>query len=400
MGLSPTKSDGHVSQDELDTSAAEEDTPQAEPEPVVPVNVPQPEPVPSAQPVAVENVPENVGIIIDDSSEQPSIDEVAEEPASDLDSSQAPYHLSETQPIDQTVTQLSSGTGGFEEESASASATNASTEDVEMAAVERNVPIPPIDEENDNAADVPEEKVEAPASTDDAMEVTDSARGEEESESKNVDEASQETTPADDLKAAQEAAEKAAEEASSTSSQQKKEGGEEGSRKRKRSRSPSPKRRTRTSSTAANTDDFTNVEDEPELDPEKVTLSWFDSDLQLRISPTDFCDARPISDAALGLVWAGARATHGVSVGQKVFYEVQLQQKNARVNFEQEKHLFNLRCGWSTLDSGLHLGDTALSFGYDGEGKKIRNGESEDYGKPFEVDDVVGVYLVSKSLSI
>lgn len=392
LGVSPTKFDGNVSQDELDTSAAEEDVPPVqEPEPVVEA------PVVADVPV-VESVPENVGIIIDDSSEQPSVDEVAEEPASDLDNSQAPYHLNETQPIDQVATtQLSSGTT-YEEESASASATNASTEDVEMLSTERTVP--PIDEENDNAADVPEEKV-----VDETMEVTDAPPAKsEDTESKNVDEASQETTPADDLKAAQEeeVAKEAAAAAAATptteenaSSQQSSRKDGEESRKRKRSRSPSPKRRTRTNSTAANADDFTNVEDEPVIDPDKVTLSWFDSDLQLRINSTDFCDARPISDAACGLSWAGARATHGVRVGQKVFYEVQLSQKNSRVNFEQEKHLFNLRCGWSTQDSSLQLGDAPLSFGYDGEGKKIRDGQSEEYGRKLEVDDVVGVYLVS-----
>lgn len=381
LGVSPTKSDGHVSQDD---SAAEEEAavtmsetepemepepaPVAEPEPIVdpPVQaeVTEPEPVPVAQPAAVDEV-------------------LADEPAnSDLDCSQAAaaYHLNETQPIDQltTTVTMSSAT----EESVSASATNASTEDTEM--VERSVP-PPVVDENDNAADVPEESAAAEAAQ--PMEVTEAAKSDE-ADNTNADEASQETAPADDLKPPA-APEDTASQHSKTDEKR------EDSRKRKRSRSPSPKRRQRTNSTAANTDDFTSVEDEPEVDPDKVTLSWIDSDLQLRINASDLCDARPISDAALGLVWAGARATHGVRVGQKVFYEVQLGQKNNRVNFEQEKNLFDLRCGWSVVDSGLHLGDAPLSFGYDGEGKKYRGGSGEDYGKAFEVDDVVGVYLVS-----
>lgn len=396
LGVSPTKSDGHVSQED---SAAEDDI--AAPEPVV-EEEPQPEPEPVFAEELVCSIPESIPIAIEDSStEQPSVDEVAEEPASDVDCSQVTYHLNETQPIDQMVNTGASQLSSATEESASASATNASTEDVEMqSVVERSVPPPPLDEENDNAADVPEEKArqdeqEEPTS----MEVTeaDAAKSEETATSNAaVDEASQETTPADDLNAAAQAA--AAKEEADTKQpeeEEKKESGE--SRKRKRSRSPSPKRRTRTNSTAANTDDFTSVEDEPELDAEKVTLSWFDSDLQLRISPTDLCDARPISDAAFGLAWAGARATHGVAVGQKVFYEVQLQQKNSRVNFEQEKSLFNLRCGWSVQNSDLQLGEAALSFGFDGEGKKVRGGTAEEYGRAFEVEDVVGVYLVSET---
>lgn len=379
MGLSPTKSDGHVSQED---SAAEEELavePEPEPEPFVDAPV-----VEEPAPVFIED---NVAIAIEDSS---TVDEVAEEPTYDVDSSQAPATLTETQPMEEVpvsstlnqTSHLSSAT----EESVSASATNASTEDVEMSSVvERSVP-PPIDEENDNAADVPEEKAaESEAVEEEAMEVTDAPKNDD----TPADDASQETTPADDLAAA---TTKASEEAAAKKAEEEKKDGD--SRKRKRSRSPSPKRRTRTNSTAANTDDFTSVEDEPEIDADKVTLSWFDSDLQLRISSTDFCDARPISDAAFGLVWAGARATHGVRVGQKVCYEVQLAQKNSRVNFEQEKNLFNLRCGWSVQNSDLHLGDAPLSFGFDGEGKKVRGGAAEDYGRAFEVDDVVGVYLV------
>lgn len=173
---------------------------------------------------------------------------------------------------------------------------------------------------------------------------------------------------------------------------------DEESRKRKRSRSPSStssRQRSRSHQPAATKEDFVSVEDEPEIDPEKVILSWFDSDLQLKVSPTDFCEARPISDAALGLVWAGARATQGVTSG-RVFYEVKLVQKNSRVNFPDEKNLFNLRCGWSTKKTDLQLGDAAFSYGFDGTGKKVTGNEFQDYGTAFGIDDVVGVYLVSE----
>uniref|UniRef100_A0A1B0CS09 Uncharacterized protein n=1 Tax=Lutzomyia longipalpis TaxID=7200 RepID=A0A1B0CS09_LUTLO len=173
---------------------------------------------------------------------------------------------------------------------------------------------------------------------------------------------------------------------------------------KKRRRSPSPdttegssRRRPRHDSQTAHADDFMNIEDEPAL-PEDPSLSWVDSDLHMKISGTDFCEARTLSDGVLGLMWAGARATHGVTTG-KVFYEVQLQQKNSRVNFPDEKNLFDLRCGWSTLKTDLHLGQTENSFAYDAEGRKVHAGTEEDFGVKFTVGDVIGVYLDMESES-
>ncbi|XP_059622428.1 heterogeneous nuclear ribonucleoprotein U-like protein 2 [Phlebotomus argentipes] len=166
-------------------------------------------------------------------------------------------------------------------------------------------------------------------------------------------------------------------------------------KKRRRSRSPSEsessRRRPRRDSQSANADDFMNIEDEPAL-PENPALSWVDSDLHLKISSADFCEGRTMSDGVLGLMWAGARATHGVKSG-KVFYEVQLLQRNSRVSFPEEKNLFDLRCGWSTLATDLQLGEAENSFAYGGEGKKYHRDNEEDFGVKFTVGDVVGVYL-------
>ncbi|GAB0091042.1 hypothetical protein DMENIID0001_058390 [Sergentomyia squamirostris] len=169
------------------------------------------------------------------------------------------------------------------------------------------------------------------------------------------------------------------------------------SRKRRRSHSPTEseqsRRRARRESQAAKPDDFMCIEDEPTLPEQTPILSWVDSDLHLRITGSDFCEGKSLSDGVLGLMWAGARATHGVSQG-RVFYEVQLLQRNNRVSFPDEKNLFSLRCGWSVRNSELFLGESTNSFAYDSDGRKIRDaGEAEDYGVKFSVGDVIGIYL-------
>lgn len=178
----------------------------------------------------------------------------------------------------------------------------------------------------------------------------------------------------------------------------------EESRKRKRSRSndrsrssksasPRAKRVQRRSSPAHNIDDFTNEEDEPEYSESAVILSWYDSDLNLKISPTDFSSARPISDAAMGLAWAGARATYGVKNG-KVAYEVQIQEINRIHNLSDERNLYELRCGWSIPSDNLQLGEADLSFGYSGCAKKATKNIFSEYGIKYgSRGDVVGVYL-------
>lgn len=111
----------------------------------------------------------------------------------------------------------------------------------------------------------------------------------------------------------------------------------------------------------------------------------------------DFENAKPLSDAALSLVWAGARSTYGIKKG-KVLYEVQLTGKNKFYNnFPDEKEVYELRCGWSTPSTNLQLGENPLSFAYGSIGKKALNNEFSDYGIKYGVDDIIGVYLNMES---
>ncbi|CAG9835314.1 unnamed protein product [Diabrotica balteata] len=77
-------------------------------------------------------------------------------------------------------------------------------------------------------------------------------------------------------------------------------------------------------------------EDEPAFDADTVQLSWFDSDLNLEVDKGTFLSAKPLTDGVFSYVWAGARATHGVSNG-KVCYEVKITEKLKFDNSELER---------------------------------------------------------------
>ncbi|XP_070068377.1 heterogeneous nuclear ribonucleoprotein U-like protein 2 isoform X3 [Drosophila takahashii] len=170
------------------------------------------------------------------------------------------------------------------------------------------------------------------------------------------------------------------------------------SRSRSRSGSRSPKHRSsvgdkRDSKAAA--EERTVPEDEPTIEENKVGLSWLDSDLHLRIDPTTFASAKPLSSEIYSLIWSGARANFGVREG-KVCFEVRLAEESVPENshyFRDEPHVRGFRVGFSTPKSSLLLGEAELSFAYCETGRKANQGEFSDYGKPYKLDDVIGCYL-------
>lgn len=54
-----------------------------------------------------------------------------------------------------------------------------------------------------------------------------------------------------------------------------------------------------------------------------------------------------------------------------------------------------MRIGWSCLDTSLQLGETPYSYGFDNGSYKVHDTEFIEYGKKFEVGDVIGAFLVS-----
>ncbi|KAI9565446.1 hypothetical protein GHT06_009238 [Daphnia sinensis] len=134
-------------------------------------------------------------------------------------------------------------------------------------------------------------------------------------------------------------------------------------------------------------------EDEPEWDESLVVLDWYNSDLNLTISKTDFVTGTPLTEAGFAYMWAGARATYGFLTG-KICYEVKVIENLAVSHLEEsEPNHHVVRVGWSVDSTTYQLGEDPFSYGYGGTGKISQNCEFKDYGVPFQLNDVVGVYL-------
>lgn len=115
--------------------------------------------------------------------------------------------------------------------------------------------------------------------------------------------------------------------------------------------------------------------------------------MNLKINRETFSSAQSLSDTGLALVWAGARANYGALNNGKYLFEVQLLAFNTKINYPNERNLHEIRCGWSTSNSSLQLGEQPTSFGLDSSGKKCNNSEFTDYASKLHVDDVIGVHL-------
>uniref|UniRef100_A0A2M3Z1J1 Putative scaffold/matrix specific factor hnrnp-u/saf-a n=1 Tax=Anopheles braziliensis TaxID=58242 RepID=A0A2M3Z1J1_9DIPT len=151
--------------------------------------------------------------------------------------------------------------------------------------------------------------------------------------------------------------------------------------------------------------EFVSEEIEPKLgdetDKQNATLSWYDSDLNLIISPDDLLSAKPLADGIFGLVWGGVRANRGVT-GGRVFFEVLVgdeMQPATRSPFvpEGETCTPEIRIGWSIQPAAStprrQLGESDRSYGYANDGQKVLGGTFEKYGGSYGKHDVIGAYL-------
>ena len=123
-------------------------------------------------------------------------------------------------------------------------------------------------------------------------------------------------------------------------------------------------------------------------------LSFLDnSDLNLTINKEDLCSAQAMSDKGFANLWAGVRATYGVSRGNKVFFEVKVTNNQNTEHLENEPNPHVLRCGWSVDSASLALGTESLSYGYGGTAKASTNNRFFNYGQRYGLGDVIGCYL-------
>ncbi|KAM8793742.1 LOW QUALITY PROTEIN: heterogeneous nuclear ribonucleoprotein U-like protein 2 [Eudromia elegans] len=132
-------------------------------------------------------------------------------------------------------------------------------------------------------------------------------------------------------------------------------------------------------------------EEEPregEEDETVVILDTYTSDLHFRASK-DRYGGQPLFFEKFPSLWSGARSTHGVTKG-KICFEAKVTQHLPAKEGSAELPLF--RVGWSVDFSHSQLGEDEFSYGYDGRGLKVANGQFEEFGPPFGENDVIGCF--------
>lgn len=137
-------------------------------------------------------------------------------------------------------------------------------------------------------------------------------------------------------------------------------------------------------------------EDEPELIENEVTLSWYDSDLNLTIEKDTLCTAKPVCEGRFARIWAGARATHGYTT-DKVCFQVkilELLDVSDCIYIKREVLPHQIRIGWSSFDTTLQLGEDPTSYAIDSSGKAFENCKYRNYGRQFnKKNEVITAYL-------
>ncbi|KAM4742900.1 heterogeneous nuclear ribonucleoprotein U-like protein 1 isoform 2-T3 [Anableps anableps] len=147
-------------------------------------------------------------------------------------------------------------------------------------------------------------------------------------------------------------------------------------REEKRSRTPQPP-----------------AEDEEEnVDDSMVTIDTYNCDLHFKVS-RDRYSGYPLTIEGFAYLWAGARATHGVTRG-RVCYEMKINEEipvKHLPSSEPDPHV--VRIGWSLNNCSTQLGEEPFSFGYGGTAKKSSDCKFADYGERFGENDVIGCYI-------
>uniref|UniRef100_A0A667XM63 Heteroous nuclear ribonucleoprotein U like 1 n=1 Tax=Myripristis murdjan TaxID=586833 RepID=A0A667XM63_9TELE len=135
------------------------------------------------------------------------------------------------------------------------------------------------------------------------------------------------------------------------------------------------------------------AEDEEEnIDNTLVTIDTYNCDLHFKVS-RDRYSGYPLTIEGFAYLWAGARATHGVTRG-RVCYEMKVNEdipvKHLPAS-EPDPHV--VRIGWSLNTCSTQLGEEPFSYGYGGTGKKSCDCKFADYGEKFGENDVIGCYI-------
>ncbi|KAI5608398.1 heterogeneous nuclear ribonucleoprotein U-like protein 1 isoform X1 [Silurus asotus] len=133
-------------------------------------------------------------------------------------------------------------------------------------------------------------------------------------------------------------------------------------------------------------------EEEEDFDENLVAIDTYNCDLHFKVS-RDRYSGYPLTIEGFACLWAGARATYGVSKG-RICYEMKINEEISVKHLptsEPDPHV--VRIGWSLDSCSTQLGEEPFSYGYGGTGKKSSNCKFEDYGEKFGENDVIGCYL-------
>uniref|UniRef100_A0A8P4GHK7 Heterogeneous nuclear ribonucleoprotein U-like 1 n=1 Tax=Dicentrarchus labrax TaxID=13489 RepID=A0A8P4GHK7_DICLA len=118
----------------------------------------------------------------------------------------------------------------------------------------------------------------------------------------------------------------------------------------------------------------------------------YNCDLHFKVS-RDRYSGYPLTIEGFAYLWAGARASHGVTQG-RVCYEMKINEEipvKHLPSSEPDPHV--VRIGWSLNHCSTQLGEEAFSFGYGGTGKKSSDCKFADFGEKFGENDVIGCYI-------